>query len=183
VARPTAGAGTPVPTAVPTVKPPISSGTPTPVPLDRHCTTSTGEAGTILNECFGTQSGSCGQFGCSNPNQTQSVKCCYTGQCVSAAEAHICTKGTWTPVTACTDNPSCSAKCTQCPNDLTAKGKGDADCGGSTALNDFSIWRSEFISGNLGTTSQSTWQADFDCDGKVTLNDFSIWRSNFIKGL
>jgi hypothetical protein len=73
--------------------------------------------------------------------------------------------------------------CTQCPNDPTAKGKGDADCNGSTTINDASIWRSEFIAGGLGATSKSTWAADFDCDGKVTINDFSIWRANFTKSL
>jgi len=71
----------------------------------------------------------------------------------------------------------------QCPNDPTAKGRGDADCNGGTALNDFSIWRSEFIAGELGTVGKVYWASDFDCDGKVTLNDFSIWRANFIKGL
>ena len=50
-------------------------------------------------------------------------------------------------------------------------------------LNDFSIWRSEYIEGSFGTISKTTWKADYDCDGKVTLNDFSIWRTNFIKSL
>jgi hypothetical protein len=76
-----------------------------------------------------------------------------------------------------------AGKCTQCSNDPAAKGKGDADCNGATAINDASIWRAEFIEGGLGATVKNTWGSDFDCDGKVTLNDFSIWRSNFIKGL
>jgi hypothetical protein len=50
-------------------------------------------------------------------------------------------------------------------------------------LNDFSIWRSDYIDGSYGTVARSTWNADFDCDNKVTLNDFSIWRVNFIKSL
>ena len=65
---------------------------------------------------------------------------------------------------------------TKCP--ATCKVKTEA-----YTLNDFSIWRSEFITGDFGVTVNNTWNADFDCDGKVTLNDFSVWRTNFIKGL
>jgi len=87
--------------------------------------------------------------------------------------------GAWT-----TDMTKCpSAKCTQCSGKPQAKSKGDADCSGTTTLNDYSIWRSEFISGSLGTGVKIDWRADFDCDGKVTLNDFSIWRENFVKSL
>ena len=50
-------------------------------------------------------------------------------------------------------------------------------------LNDYSIWRSEYIEGDFGSANRNTWNADFDCDGKVTLNDFSIWRTKFINGL
>lgn len=75
------------------------------------------------------------------------------------------------------------SKCTQCSSLPLAKGRADADCSGITALNDYSIWRSEFISGGFGTTSKTDWVADFDCDSKVTLNDVSIWRDNFVKSL
>ena len=50
-------------------------------------------------------------------------------------------------------------------------------------LNDASIWRSEFILGELGTVIKNDWWADFDNDRKITLNDISIWRENFIKTL
>jgi len=86
--------------------------------------------------------------------------------------------GNWT-----TDMTQCPVTCTQCAGKPEAKGKGDADCSGVTDINDASIWRSEFTSGQLGTEVSSTWRADFDCDDKVTLNDISIWRENFIKGL
>lgn len=72
--------------------------------------------------------------------------------------------------------------CTQCQDPL-AKSKGDADCSGVININDSSIWRSEFIDGELGIVTRNNWQADFDCDGKVTINDVSIWRDNFIKSL
>lgn len=75
------------------------------------------------------------------------------------------------------------SKCTQCSNFPDAKSRADADCSGNTALNDYSIWRGEFISGEFGTISKTNWVADFDCDSKVTLNDVSIWRSNFINSL
>ena len=73
--------------------------------------------------------------------------------------------------------------CTQCSNLSQAKSKGDADCSTATNINDASIWRSEFIAGEFGSTVKNTWSADFDCDGKVTINDVSIWRENFIKTL
>jgi hypothetical protein len=79
------------------------------------------------------------------------------------------------------DGPT--SKCTQCSGLPGAKGKGDADCSGATNINDASIWRSEFIEGELGITTKNSWHADFDCNGKVNLNDISIWRDNFIKGL
>jgi len=77
----------------------------------------------------------------------------------------------------------CPTTCTQCVGKPEAKSKGDADCSGVTNLNDFSIWRGEFITGALGVTVKNSWRADFDCNGKVNLNDFSIWRDNFIKSL
>lgn len=86
--------------------------------------------------------------------------------------------GNWTTIMT-----QCSGVCTQCPGKPEAKRQGDADCSGTTDINDASIWRGEFISGEYGVTVRSDWRADFDCDGKVTLNDISIWRENFIKGL
>ncbi len=88
------------------------------------------------------------------------------------------TGGSWT-----TDMSKCPTTCTQCAGKPEAKSKGDADCSGVTNLNDFSIWRGEFITGALGVTVKNSWRADFDCNGKVNLNDFSIWRDNFIKSL
>jgi hypothetical protein len=73
--------------------------------------------------------------------------------------------------------------CTQCPGKTSAKSKGDADCSGTTTLNDFSIWRSEFISSNLGILNKNNWRSDYNCDGKTNLIDASIWRVNFIKSL
>lgn len=73
--------------------------------------------------------------------------------------------------------------CTQCPGKPEAKSKGDADCSGSINLNDVSIWRSEFISGGLGSINKNNWHSDFNCDGKVNIVDASIWRSNFNNAL
>lgn len=73
--------------------------------------------------------------------------------------------------------------CTQCPNLPQAKSQGDADCSGSININDVSIWRSEFISGGLGSVDKNNWHSDFNCDGKVNIIDASIWRDNFNKSL
>ncbi len=89
--------------------------------------------------------------------------------------------GQWT-----TDMTACGGSggaCTQCAGHPDWKVKGDADCSGTTTINDFSVWKSEYISGNFGTDTKNSWNADFNCDGKVTLNDGSIWTANFIKGL
>lgn len=79
--------------------------------------------------------------------------------------------------------PLTDQKCGQCTNISFKKSQGDADCQGNTTLNDASIWRSEFVAGEMGSVNKTTWQADFDCDSKITLNDFSIWRSNYINYL
>jgi hypothetical protein len=76
-----------------------------------------------------------------------------------------------------------SSLCAQCVGKPQAKSKGDADCSGTTTLNDFSIWRSEFISSNLGILNKNNWRSDYNCDGKTNLIDASIWRVNFIKSL
>jgi hypothetical protein len=59
---------------------------------------------------------------------------------------------------------------TKCPNVCPAI------VGKTFTLNDYSIWRGEFING-------TTLQSDYDCDGKVTLNDYSIWRQNYINAI
>jgi len=101
------------------------------------------------------------------------------GQCGGKEYCCPSAGGAWT-----TDMAKCPvAACTQCAGKPDAKGKGDADCSGSTNLNDASIWRSEFITGKLGTVIKNSWNADFDCDGKVTEEDKKIWKSNFINGL
>lgn len=118
------------------------------------------------------QNGACktsGKVCCSGFSQTVATSVCSSGKRCFAGP-------TVTP-----SKPP--ARCTQCASLPGAKGKGDADCSGATNINDASIWRSEFISGELGTVIKNNWQADFDCDGKVTINDISIWRDNFIKGL
>ncbi|HOY61377.1 MAG TPA: hypothetical protein PK045_02630, partial [Candidatus Woesebacteria bacterium] len=107
--------------------------------------------------------------------------CNSAGRTESCGGKNYCcpsTGGAWT-----TDMSKCPTTCTQCVGKPEAKSKGDADCSGVTNLNDFSIWRDEFITGALGVTAKNSWRADFDCNGKVSLNDFSIWRDNFIKSL
>lgn len=105
----------------------------------------------------------------------------YTAKCICGSSYHYNSKlQHW----ACGVDPGePAATCTQCPGLANAKGKGDADCSNSTTLNDFSVWRGEFLAGGLGATVKNNWRADFDCDGKVSLNDFSIWRPIFINSI
>lgn len=53
------------------------------------------------------------------------------------------------------------------------KQNGDANCDNNIDLNDFTIWRSEFL-----ITGGSQKTADFNQDSKVNLIDFEIWRKN-----
>ncbi|KKQ50434.1 MAG: hypothetical protein US68_C0005G0001, partial [Candidatus Shapirobacteria bacterium GW2011_GWE1_38_10] len=114
---------------------------------------------------------------------TLAIKCSGVGLKASCGGKTYCCPSVgaeWT-----TDLSKCDGggTCTQCAGKPDAKVKGDADCSGATNINDASIWRSEFIEGELGTVIKNSWNADFDCNGKVNLNDISIWRDNFIKGL
>jgi len=56
------------------------------------------------------------------------------------------------------------------PTDAITKNVlGDADGDGKVRLNDFSIWKNEFLSGELGTKIDTKWLADFDVTGKYRL--------------
>ena len=56
---------------------------------------------------------------------------------------------------------------------------GDANCDGSVELDDFVVWRADYING----MNSSCTNGDFDGDGRVELSDFVIWRSGYINGL
>lgn len=65
------------------------------------------------------------------------------------------------------------------------KSKGDANCDGTINTSDYSLWHTEFYSGDAGSIVKKTWNADFTgingkCDGKVDVRDFSLWHTNFI---
>lgn len=51
---------------------------------------------------------------------------------------------------------------------------GDADKSGNITINDYEIWRKEFL---RIITSKFT---DFNCSGQVDINDYEVWRSNFL---
>jgi len=54
------------------------------------------------------------------------------------------------------------------------KRMGDANCDGKVNINDFGIWKMEF----LGVSGQKS--ADFNNDGRVNINDFGIWKVGFL---
>lgn len=66
---------------------------------------------------------------------------------------------------------------------IKPKVAGDASGDGVVDIRDASVWRSEFIAGELGTVERNNWMADFDGNKKVTLNDYSVWRGELVKGL
>lgn len=101
---------TSVPTSIPTVILP-TGGLPT-NPPSHFCPA--GES--YLNECFGWQDGSCGGFGCPATQMREKVQCCYTGQCVTAAQANVCAGGgRWTESGSCINASKCSSTITPSP--------------------------------------------------------------------
>ena len=60
------------------------------------------------------------------------------------------------------------------PAGCTMKIQGDANCDSQIKIDDFAIWRSEF----LGTLT--TKLADFDVNGTVAIADFARWRTSFL---
>lgn len=63
------------------------------------------------------------------------------------------------------------------PN-TTLKNKGDANCSGTITIQDYNLWRDEFIAKEANTTNRTKY-ADFN-GGDVTISDYNIWRDNFI---
>jgi len=80
----------------------------------------------------------------------------------------------WSNMGACTSN-GCMRYVTvvEAPK-CTKKNVGDANCDGEINMDDFEIWKKEF----LGESNQTS--ADFDGDGKVSIVDFGIWKVGFL---
>ena len=55
------------------------------------------------------------------------------------------------------------------------KSAGDANCDGKVNINDFGIWKMEFIK------KGDQKMADFNNDGRVNINDFGIWKIGFLE--
>lgn len=153
----------------------VPTGDPSPRPSDKcpgaqACPDSTGR---ILRDCKKPDS----------DGTSRDIICNTVGQKDTCGGVEYCCPaigGKWT-----TNMTQCPAgNCTQCSNDPGAKGKGDADCSRFTNLTDYSIWKEDYIAGDLGTSVKNTWRADFNCDGKVDLvNDYLIWKNYYIKTL
>jgi len=112
------------------------------------------------------------------------VKEAYTDSQVNALYESTKIFSTPTPTRIPSSTPTLPPSlCSPCPNLPQAKSKGDSDCSGTTTLNDYSIWRSEYVSSNKGVLNKNNWHSDYNCDGKTNLTDALIWKVNFIKGL
>ena len=169
---------TPKPTAILTTGPIVTrvpTGDPDPRPSDKcpGAQACPDETGRILRDCKKPDS----------DGTSRDIICNTVGQKDTCGGVEYCCPaigGKWT-----TNMTQCPAgNCTQCSNDPGAKGKGDADCSRFTNLTDYSIWKEDYIAGDLGTSVKNTWRADFNCDGKVDLvNDYLIWKNYYIKTL
>lgn len=62
------------------------------------------------------------------------------------------------------------------PATCAKKIQGDANCDGNIKIDDFAIWRSEFLK------TLTTKLADFDANGTVAIADFARWRTTFLAG-
>ena len=67
------------------------------------------------------------------------------------------------PVVTNTPPPTCAKKI-----------QGDANCDGNIKIDDFAIWRSEFLK------TLATKLSDFDANGVVAIADFARWRTTFL---
>lgn len=61
-----------------------------------------------------------------------------------------------------------------------SRSSGDANCDNAIDLEDFNIFRSEFITYREGTLDISKAQADFDSNRAIDLGDFDIFRKGFV---
>ena len=60
---------------------------------------------------------------------------------------------------------------------------GDVNGDKKIDLTDYSLWKEQFILGELGTKDLSSSPADFNQDNKVNILDYSIWKQAYIDSL
>ncbi len=80
-------------------------------------------------------------------------------------------QGSTTPVKTLSFTKTGVSTVTPTAGACTGKSRGDADCDGAVEMDDFEIFRKEYVH---AVTSR---QADFNADGVVDLADFERWRS------
>lgn len=75
-----------------------------------------------------------------------------------------------------------------CPGGTAAAGSNkcqagfaDANCDGIIDIEDFGIWKNEYLDYRRGSFTRSTWEADLNCDRVVDINDFSRWRNKWVR--
>ncbi len=101
----------------------------------------------------------------------------------SCQSAYICQINA---ASACTDSMpgSCTGTCvvTTTPPICPLHNSGDANCDGKIDIEDFNVWKADFLStfGSGNNPGDSLGLADFNNDNKVDTDDFNIWRDGFI---
>lgn len=90
-----------------------------------------------------------------------------------------------TPTATPTAGPTATPiSCLPCPTGMPEKKLGNADCSSAIDMNDYQIWRTEYLQSRSG--GGSAWGADFSgpnggCDGKVDLYDFATWKDSYLQ--
>ncbi len=107
-------------------------------------------------------------FGVTQNGPTSTPACTTRPACLDATPRCLIAEpiGGWCPVTP-TPTQSASQQC-------ALYSKGDANCDGKIDMDDFNIWRDEFLKTSTSKTS------DFNNDGVINTDDFNIWRDGFL---
>ncbi|MCJ7741050.1 hypothetical protein MUP32_07115 [Candidatus Microgenomates bacterium] len=182
---------TPTPTKTPTLTPtPSSTNTPTPTKTPTLTPTRTPtptpycqcDLWAVVDDHCAPKFASCtAKYTCDCLNQLPTVTPTPSGSITltpTPTNTNISVTPTPTiPVNiTMTPSPTPDETCSRCAK----KDRGDADCNGVIDDADYTIWKSDFLTGArfIANGCPAPDTADFNRDGKVDLQDFEIWRKN-----
>lgn len=170
---------TPVATGTPTS---TVTTTPTATPSTTVTTTPTKTPTTTMTPVATASPTVTPSLGCSPPSiySCQKIKTGTTCQFENKPDGSICKQdGTYGSCQQGSCNTAITPFITITP-DCPRKPEGDADCNGIVNLDDFEIFRSEFVKIRRGEQDLNNIESDFNDDGFIDIEDFAIFRLTFV---